>query len=192
MCIYISLGTVFNNKPKIFKKIIKALGNTEYQIIISAGAAYPTLAKDNIPKNILIFPRVPQIELLPKVDLVIGHGGNNTTNETLAAGKPLIILPIGGEQRDNGSRVEYLRVGLKLDIDSFTEEELKSRVETIYKNQEFQKRAKELKAELEKTNGAKVAAKLIQRLIEKQQPLLRPKNLPLTFTLNHSPQLTAL
>lgn len=187
--VYVSLGTVFNNKPKVFRKIMNALNHPDYQVIISAGGAFSKLSSEVIPENVLLFPSVPQIDLLPKIDLVIGHGGNNTTNETLAAGKPLIIMPVGGEQGDNGSRVEYLGAGLKININNFNEQELAARVNTIRTNKKFQERTTELKKELEKTDGAKTASELIQRLTPNGQPLIRPKGLPLTFNLAHVSQL---
>lgn len=189
--VYVSLGTVFNNKPKVFQKIIRALSHSDYQLIISAGGAYSKLSSNPMPENVLLFPRVPQLDLLPKVDLVIGHGGNNTTNETLAAGKPLIVMPIGGEQGDNGSRIEYLRAGLKIDIHNFDEKDLEAKVNTIRKNNEFQTRATDLKNQLEKTCGAKTASKLISWVAQKRQPLVRPKNLPLTLTLEHISQIAS-
>lgn len=105
--VYVSLGTVFNNKPAVFRKIMQGLDRPEFQVIVSAGGAYPQLNRAARPANVLLFPSVPQVDLLPRVDLVIGHGGNNSTNETLAAGKPLLVLPVGGEQGDNASRVQY-------------------------------------------------------------------------------------
>ncbi|MBI4853014.1 MAG: glycosyltransferase family 1 protein [Acidobacteria bacterium] len=191
--VYVSLGTVFNNKPWVFEKIIKALGNkNDYQVIISAGGAYSKLSTCTMPENVLLFPRVPQVDLLAKIDLVIGHGGNNTTNETLAAGKPLIIMPIGGEQGDNGSRVEYLGAGIKIDIHNFNEKDLEAKVNFIRTTKEFQKRTTELKHQLEKTSGAKTASKLIEWVAEKKQPLIRPKHLPLTFTLEYIKELYKL
>lgn len=95
--IYVSLGTVFNKKPQVFTKIIQAFVDGRYQLIVSAGGAFETLRSQPLPSNVLVFPRVPQVEVLANVDAVISHGGNNTTNETLAAGKPLLVMPVGGE-----------------------------------------------------------------------------------------------
>lgn len=180
--IYVSLGTVFNNKPNVFRKIMKALDSNDYQVIMSAGGAYKTLRNGKVPSNVMLFPSVPQIELLPKVDLVIGHGGNNSTNETLAAGKPLIIIPVGGEQGDNASRVEYLGVGARLNIKTFNEEELKTKVNNIKTNLEIQNNLAKIKQELEKTDGAKTASFLIEWLVKNKKPLIRPDNFPLTVT----------
>lgn len=167
--IYISLGTVFNNKPKIFEKIINSLKDEKFQLIVSAGRAYEKLKKLIKQTNVFIFKNVPQIELLPKVDLVIGHGGNNSTNETLASGKPIIIIPIGGEQSDNGSRIEYLKFGFKLDMDKFTEMELLKKVQEIIKNPIYRENTEKAKNEIAQTNALKTASKLICNLTKINQ-----------------------
>lgn len=187
--IYVSLGTVFNNKPNVFRKIMAALNHPDYQVIISAGGSFAKLKESKNPENAMIFPSVPQVDLLPQIDLVIGHGGNNSTNETLAAGKPLIIMPIGGEQGDNASRIEYLGAGLRVNIKDFDEDELKTKVQTIRTNQEFQKRVTQLKEALAKTDGAKSASELIQWVAKKGKPLIRPEGFPATVTIDNYLQI---
>lgn len=183
--IYVSLGTVFNNKPHVFRKIINALNHPDYQVIISAGGAFNRLKQDAIPDNVMLFSSVPQIDLLPEIDLVIGHGGNNTTNETLAAGKPLIVMPIGGEQGDNASRVEYLGAGCRININNFSEQELVNKVEAIRTNEQYKRTTLAIKQALEKMDASKVASKLIQWVIEKREPLIRPKDAPLTVSIDN-------
>lgn len=180
--IYVSLGTVFNNKPRVFKKIIAGLNISEFQVIVSAGGAYETLIRNPVPDNTMIFKTVPQVDLLPLVDLVIGHGGNNSTNETLSAGKPLIILPVGGEQGDNASRVEYLQAGIRGDINNFTENEILHKVKQIKNNRLFREKALFYKSILEQTDGPVAASKLISWVTEHKKPLQRTVDLPLTVT----------
>ena len=189
--IYVSLGSVFNNKPQVFRAIMTGLDKPEYQVIVSAGSAYNTLRNERVPDNVLLFRWVPQVSLLPKVDMVIGHGGNNSTNEVLAAGKPLIVIPIGGEQGDNARRVEYLGAGLRVDLGSLSAEVVADKAAQIRFESKFVARTLEIKEVLDKTDGAKTASKLIQRLAETKKPLKRPSSIPLTVTMNDHISLNA-
>ena len=171
--IYVSLGTVFNKKPQVFNKIIKAFINEPYQLIISAGKSFPFLTSKELPSNVLVFERVPQIEVIHKVDVVISHGGNNTVNETLAAGKPLLVTPVGGEQGDNAARIVYLGAGLRADLKKASCEEIKTKIKKLIEDSNFSKRAKEIALNLKKTDGTATAVKLIEHLVKTQKPLLR-------------------
>ncbi len=180
--VYLSLGTVFNKKPEVFSKIIAAFADGAYQLIVSAGGAFPKLKTQKPRGDLLLFPRVPQVELLTKVDAVISHGGNNTTNETLAAGKPLLIMPVGGEQRDNASRVVYLGAGLRADLKSSTPEEIRKKVHRLLDEPSFAARARQIADALGQTNGPDVAARLIERVVQTGRPLVRLPGDPLTVT----------
>ena len=47
------------------------------------------------------FFSLSQTKLIPKMDLVITHGGNNTTTETFAHGCPMLLMALFGDQFDN-------------------------------------------------------------------------------------------
>jgi MGT family glycosyltransferase len=109
--VYVSLGTVFNGQPSVFEAILDGLAREDTRVIVSAGASYAKLrARES--DSVRVFERVPQIALLSHVDVVITHGGNNTVQETLAAGKPMVVVPFGGDQLENARRVERLGVGV--------------------------------------------------------------------------------
>jgi MGT family glycosyltransferase len=180
--VYVSLGTVFNDKPEVFRSILRGLDEPRVQVVVSAGAAYSNLAAGPLPSNVLLFRRVPQVDLLPKMDLVIGHGGNNTTNETLAAGKPLLIIPVGGEQHDNARRVEYLGVGLYLPLRELTPERLRQEVRRLREEPTYRENAESLGLWLEESDGPTSASALITLLARRRKPLCLPVGTPRTVT----------
>ena len=180
--VYVSLGTVFNDKPEVFRTILRGLDVPGVQVVVSGGAAYPALASGPLPSNVLLFRRVPQVDLLPKVDLVIGHGGNNTTNETLAAGKPLLVVPVGGEQHDNARRVEHLGAGLFLPMGSLSEDGVRRAVTRLREEPGFRARAEALGQHLADTEGTGTASALIALLAKRRAPVCLPEGSPRTLT----------
>lgn len=128
--IYLSLGTVFNDKPEVFNVILDGLSPLKIQTIVSAGASYENLLP-HAKENIHIFKQVPQVPLLKQVDLVITHGGNNTVQETLAAGKPMVVIPFGGDQIVNAQRVVRLGVGTCILPEQLNSKTLKEAVQEL-------------------------------------------------------------
>ncbi|MBI2570817.1 MAG: glycosyltransferase family 1 protein [Candidatus Schekmanbacteria bacterium] len=171
--VYVSLGTVFNDKPEVFRRIIAAFANQPVQLIVSAGGAFAALQAQAIPANVLLFPRVPQVDLLPRVDAVVSHGGNNTVNETLAAGRPLLVMPVGGEQGDNASRVEWLGAGLRADLKRASAAEIREKTNRLLTESTFRERAAVLGAALGRTDGPGTATRLLARLAATRAPIER-------------------
>ena len=141
--IYISLGTIFNNQEKFFFKCIEAFKDSEeYQVIISIGKFIDINEFKDVPKNISIFPYVPQTQLLTDVDIFITHGGINSIQEGLSAGIPLIIIPQQYDQFDNAKLIEELEAGISLDRNKIeiTVDALKDAVHNISINREKYKK----------------------------------------------------
>ena len=74
---------------------------------------------------------LPQTKVIPQVDLVISHGGNNTVTETLHFGKPLIVLPLFWDQYENAQRIDELGFGVRLDTYGFADAELTGAVDRL-------------------------------------------------------------
>lgn len=111
--VYVSLGTVFNDQPEVYRSLLEGVRGAGLRAVVAAGASFEQVRRFAEPADVVV--RVaPQLALLERTALVIGHGGNNTTNETLRAGKPQLVLPFGAEQIANAQRVEALGVGRML------------------------------------------------------------------------------
>ncbi|GMU55186.1 MAG: oleandomycin glycosyltransferase [Candidatus Xenobia bacterium] len=178
--VYVSLGTVFNRKPDVFHRILTGL-QEDCELVVSAGGAFPALSARRYLPSVHLFPRVPQVDLLPLVDAVVSHGGNNTINETLAAGKPLLVLPVGGEQQDNASRVEFLGAGLRTTLNA-PAATIRALVGRLIRESSFRDSASACAAVLAETRGTETARLLIERLLETGRPVSRVAGFPQTIT----------
>ncbi|XP_050356429.1 UDP-glucosyltransferase 2-like, partial [Nymphalis io] len=92
-----------------------------------------------LPQNIKISKWFPQSDLLrhPNIKLFITQEGLQSTDEAIAAAVLLVGLPIFWNQWFNVNKYTQLKIGLKLDIEKITEDELKSAIETVNGDKEY-------------------------------------------------------
>lgn len=112
--VYVSFGTVFSVRGDVLVRVFQALKRGNYRVIVSAGVmAQECLSY--VDKSWLLMSYVPQLQVLPHCDLVIGHGGNNTITEALAYGVPLIVSPFASDQFFSALGLEENGVGMAFD-----------------------------------------------------------------------------
>jgi MGT family glycosyltransferase len=154
---------VFNNNPRAYRTLIEGARDAGFQVIVSAGASHEELAF--LQSDLVRIRRhVPQVALLKQVDVVITHGGNNTVQECLAAGRPMVVVPFGGDQWANARRVERLGVGVHLDPSSLTSSAVRRAVGHISQASVVQT-SQALAASLVNYGGAAAATDAILDLI---------------------------
>ncbi|HVE71723.1 MAG TPA: glycosyltransferase [Thermoanaerobaculia bacterium] len=64
-----------------------------------------------LPKTTIAIPYAPYARVFPRASVIVHQGGIGTTAQALRAGKPMLVLPFGGDQYDNGARIERLGIG---------------------------------------------------------------------------------
>lgn len=99
--IYLSLGTIYHNKADFYRMAFATFADHPGQFVLSAGRMTDIAALGPIPDNFIVRHFVPQLELLPRVDAFITHGGMNSLNEGLYFGVPLVVVPQQMEQTIN-------------------------------------------------------------------------------------------
>ena len=154
--VYVSLGTVFNGQSAVFRSLIAGAAAAGAHVVVSAGASFDALAVLHSP-SVHIHRRVPQVPLLGRVDAVVTHGGNNTVQECLAAGRPMVVIPFGGDQLANAHRVERLGAGVRMNAADLSVDAVKSAVESLA-DACVVARSMDLARALEAYGGARAAA----------------------------------
>ena len=159
--IYISMGTVNNDKMPLYKKCISALKNTQYQVIMSVGNLVALDEFGTLPENISVYEHVDQIAVLKAADVFISHCGMNSVNESLYFGVPIVMLPQTSEQGGVAERVHQLGAGIRLN--NTDEMSILNAVNELLSNATFKENAVKISDSFKSCTGVKGAAdKIIQ------------------------------
>ncbi|MDE5598011.1 MAG: glycosyl transferase, partial [Lachnospiraceae bacterium] len=110
--VYISMGTVINDRPDFYNKCISALKDINANVTISCGNAMDQKLLGNLPDNISVYPYVDQLNVLSKADAFITHCGMNSVSESLYMAAPMILYPQTGEQCAVARRVTEIGAGI--------------------------------------------------------------------------------
>ena len=107
---------------------------------------------------------LPQASILPQVDAVITHGGNNTVTECLCFGKPMVVLPLFWDQYDNAQRMHETGFGVRLATYGHAPEELTGALDPLLADRALHERLARVSAGLQAAPGTAIAADLIERV----------------------------
>jgi len=168
--LYVSLGSLGSADVALMERLVDALSRTPHRYVVSKG---PQHAAYELADNMIGAEFLPQTSVLPHVDAVITHGGNNTTTECMWFGKPMLVLPVFWDQHDNAQRVHETGYGLRLPTYSFDDEELHRGIERLLTDAGLRGRAAEAGERLRVRPGTVVAADLIESVARSGEPVHR-------------------
>ena len=159
--VYLSLGSLGSADVELMRRLVAVLAETPHRYLVSKG---PRADEFELPDNMWGEARVPQTTIIPLVDLVITHGGNNTTTEAFHFGKPMIVLPLFWDQYDNAQRVDELGFGVRLETYAFEDRELRDAVDGLLADAALRERMDSIGGEIRARDGKALAADLIEDL----------------------------
>lgn len=158
--IYISLGTVINDRPDFYSKCIDALKNLNMDVIISCGNAINIEELGALPDNIQVYPYVDQLGVLAKADAFITHCGMNSVSESLYMAAPMVLYPQTSEQYAVARRVTEIGAGIILKEES--SEGIRAAIQEILNNKTYGNAAAECSADFRACSGTAGAAEFIE------------------------------
>ncbi|MGH2680574.1 MAG: glycosyltransferase [Actinomycetota bacterium] len=159
--VYLSLGSLGSADVDLMRRLVDVLSRTNHRFIVSKG---PRADEFDLPDNMWGEARVPQTSIIPEVDLVITHGGNNTVTESLHFGKPMVVLPLFWDQYDNAQRMHELGYGVRLATYDCSDEELTAAVDGLAADDALRSSLDALGERIRDTDGVTRAADLIEQV----------------------------
>jgi UDP:flavonoid glycosyltransferase YjiC (YdhE family) len=159
--IYLSLGSLGSADVELMRRLVAVLADTPHRYIVSKG---PQHTDYELAPNMWGAEFLAQTKVVPQVDVVITHGGNNTTTEAFHFGKPMVVLPLFWDQYDNAQRVDETGFGERLATYAFEPAELTGAIERLLGDVGLRNRLAGVGAEIRARDGVAKAAAAIESI----------------------------
>jgi MGT family glycosyltransferase len=165
--LYISHGTVYNDRPDFFNLCFAAFADTPWKVVLSIGNNVDREKLDAIPDNFIVRTYVPQLEILKRASLCITHGSMTTIIEAFSEAVPLVVIPQAtSDVTLNARRVEQLGLGVMLDENALTAQQLREAAARVNGDLAFYTRTVQMQEEIRNAGGYPRAADLLQEFIK--------------------------
>jgi UDP:flavonoid glycosyltransferase YjiC (YdhE family) len=105
--VYVTFGSVTGGLPNaaaVYRTALDAVAGLHARVLLTVGRDVDINTLGAVPENTHVEAWVPQADVLADATLVVAHGGSGTTFGTLAAGVPLVIVPLFADQLVNAER----------------------------------------------------------------------------------------
>lgn len=145
--VYVTLGTAFNDLTR-FRLLLDALADVDCDVVATIGRDNDPAELEPIPANARVEQYVSQSLLLPMASAAVVHGGSGSTLASLSAGLPLLVLPGGADQFENGGQASSLGAARMLMPDELTAAAVREAVVALLEEPSYRSAAQSLAAEI--------------------------------------------
>ncbi|MCZ0961230.1 glycosyltransferase [Paracoccus benzoatiresistens] len=162
--VYASLGTLQGHRAGLLARIAQACRQAGAQVLLSHAGCLSDDQARAIPAD-WVRPFVPQQAVLERADLCVTHAGLNTALECLAAGVPMLALPLTHDQPGVAARVAHCGAGLRLQPWQRSRVRITDAVRTLLSDSRFRTTARGFAAQGDSWRGAAGAVDEIEALV---------------------------
>jgi len=106
----------------------------------------------------LVTPRIPMLELMPRLDAVVCTGGQSTVNEALVYGVPLVVAPIRLGELSVAEQVTRAGAGIAVSFAEATPAQLAAAVKALLDEPGYRAQARRIGGEFAVAGGTGTAA----------------------------------
>jgi UDP-glucoronosyl and UDP-glucosyl transferase len=142
--VYASFGSVAATFPpaaQVYAAALEQAGELPIRVLLSTGGNDVELG--DVPANVHVERWVSEPDVLAHAAAMVGHGGAGTTLSAMSAGRPLVTVPLFGDQPANGLRVALAGAGVVAPI-----MELGRSIERVLERESYPAAARRVAAEM--------------------------------------------
>jgi UDP:flavonoid glycosyltransferase YjiC (YdhE family) len=115
--VYVTFGTIAGGTPhvrSVYRTALDALAGLPVRALLTTGRGLEADALGTIPANVHVEEWVPQRDVVAHAAALVCHGGSGTVRGALAAGLPMVAVPLFADQPHNARRVAAVGAGIAL------------------------------------------------------------------------------
>lgn len=151
--VYVSLGTIWNDRPDFYRLCIDAFRDGRYQVLISTGSQAVTASLGAVPDHIYLRGHVDQLAVLAQAAVFVSHGGMNSLSEALHAGVPLVLVPQANDQFPLSDLMERQGVAVSLPRFALSAQAIREATERAVHDQTIHARCRERRDQMRSDRG---------------------------------------
>jgi MGT family glycosyltransferase len=118
--VLVGFSSTFQDQASVLRNVVKALDVIRVRALVTLGEMLPE-GEVQSTGAVVVARSAPHSEILRQASLLITHCGHGTTMKALAAGVPMVCMPMGRDQDDTAARVVHAGAGVRLDPRSSAE-----------------------------------------------------------------------
>lgn len=160
--VLVGLSSTFQDQVPLLRRCVQALSGLPVRALVTLG---PSVRPDEVSGagNVVVVRSAPHGEVLPEASLLVTHCGHGTTIKGLAAGVPMVCLPMGRDQNDNAARVVYRGAGVRLKP-SASEASIRAAVRSVLDEPGYRAAARKLATAITANEGCTDPVTLLESL----------------------------
>ena len=159
--IFCSLGTLQGARRHLLATMAAACAAIGARAVIGHGGGLSAAEAAALPGDPLVRAFWPQEAVLRQCVAAVLHGGFNTVLDALAAGVPIVAVPIAFEQPGTAARLAWVGAGRVVPMRGLTQERLARSLAAVIREPGYRASARRLAAGMRAAGGAAVAAATI-------------------------------
>lgn len=167
--VLVSMGTVFHRTPGLHEAILAALRDEPINLLVALGFDQNPSRLGPLPPHVRVEPTLPQVRLLPRCELLVTHGGFNSVKEALAAGVPMVVLPIAGDQPYCAKRCQALGVARVIAPTEREPEAIRAAVRAVLADPSYRHRARRMRSEIDSLPPLETAVGTLEQLVQEHR-----------------------
>lgn len=156
--VFCSLGTLQGSRQRLFATMSAACATIGARAVIGHGGGLTSTQAAALPGDPLVRALWPQENVLRRCSAAVLHGGFNTMLDALAAGVPVLALPIAFEQPGTAARLKWVGAGEVASPGFITVRGLAAKLSRVMSDLGYRRVAAGLSAQMKAAGGAASAA----------------------------------